>query len=285
MHSRRSQATGQVLLSLICLAAAFSALVSACSPSAPKHRAPFFDGERVFQEKSIGSFGVRGTYKVALTFDDGPAPGVTDALLDLLKAERVRATFFLVGDHVRANPELVKRIRLEGHVLGNHSTTHQKLTLPEYLAEPARVVSEISETHDLLQPLFSGQKRPYFRAPFGAWKAQHAAVLNAYPALRTYVGPIFWTSGGELKKGENGKVETAADWACWLAKNNVSVDDCADGYMNEIESDGGGVTLMHDTDPRTVELAKKIITRLKEREYTFVTLEDLAILDQYDSAP
>jgi len=61
---------------------------------------------------------------VALTFDDGPQPGSTDRILDLLGELGVKATFFCVGKNVRAHPELVLRIRDEGHALGSHSFTH-----------------------------------------------------------------------------------------------------------------------------------------------------------------
>ena len=61
---------------------------------------------------------------VALTFDDGPDPASTPALLDLLKSRGARATFFVVGERVRAHPELVRRCHAEGHELGNHSHSH-----------------------------------------------------------------------------------------------------------------------------------------------------------------
>lgn len=66
----------------------------------------------------------RAGRRVALTFDDGPDPQRTPAVLDLLARQGVRATFFVVGARAEAHPELVRRMVAEGHVVGNHSYTH-----------------------------------------------------------------------------------------------------------------------------------------------------------------
>ncbi|HLQ38804.1 MAG TPA: polysaccharide deacetylase family protein, partial [Planctomycetota bacterium] len=70
---------------------------------------------------------------VALTFDDGPDPATTPRLLDLLREHRARATFCCIGERVRAAPAIVRRIRDEGHVLGNHSDQHSSFS-PFYFA-------------------------------------------------------------------------------------------------------------------------------------------------------
>lgn len=61
---------------------------------------------------------------VYLTFDDGPVPGVTDVILDMLKAQSIKATFFCIGDNVQKHPELFNRIKNEGHAIGNHTYHH-----------------------------------------------------------------------------------------------------------------------------------------------------------------
>src|ERR1700730_3987954 len=65
---------------------------------------------------------------IALTFDDGPNPAITPALLDLLDGHNARATFFLIGRHVRASPGLAREIAKRGHTVGNHTDTHPALT-------------------------------------------------------------------------------------------------------------------------------------------------------------
>jgi peptidoglycan/xylan/chitin deacetylase (PgdA/CDA1 family) len=97
-----------------------------------------------------------------LTFDDGPHPGHTDRVLDLLQANAARASFFLLGQQVEREPALVRRIVAEGHLLGNHSFDHPsfpRLTLADQLAQ-------IERTDRVLAP-FDGQPHHRFRPPSG----------------------------------------------------------------------------------------------------------------------
>ena len=66
---------------------------------------------------------------IALTFDDGPNPAITPELLDLLERYGAKATFFLIGERVRAFPALAREIAVRGHAIGNHTETHRALTL------------------------------------------------------------------------------------------------------------------------------------------------------------
>src|ERR1700724_4468893 len=89
---------------------------------------------------------VDGTY-VAMTFDDGPSPGTTTRLLDILKQRNIKATFFMIGQNAERNPEIVKRILADGHEMGNHSWTHPQLAkLPD-----DRVTEEITKTQNAIQ--------------------------------------------------------------------------------------------------------------------------------------
>jgi peptidoglycan/xylan/chitin deacetylase (PgdA/CDA1 family) len=272
------------LTALICMAATVSLLSSACSP---QHQSGMTsDGQpnsddRIFQKSNITKFELKYSYKVALTFDDGPDGKVTEPLLDLLAREHVRATFFLVGAHIPGKEHLLMRMRREGHIIGNHAKTHPDLSRLEFVNNPEKVVQEIGDTHKLLKPFLDRQKNYYFRAPYGAWKSGHAEALNAYPELAKYIGPIYWTAGGELKLDSAGQPLTSADWACWSPKNGISVASCADGYMHEIEQAGGGVVLMHDNSMNTLALAEELITRLKDLGYAFVTLDDMQTLEKY----
>jgi len=102
---------------------------------------------------------------VALTFDDGPNPPDTVALLDVLAREQVRAVFFLVGDQVEAHPELVRRIVGDGHTLGNHSFHHDDLE--EW--EPDAVRADLERTLGAIRAAVPEADVPFFRAPFGHW--------------------------------------------------------------------------------------------------------------------
>lgn len=99
---------------------------------------------------------------VALTLDDGPGDGIVDSLIDVLRAHRARATFFLTGRELAESPEAGAKLVAAGHELGNHSYTHPHF----FLLSPTRVREEVERTDALLRA--AGQRGPiYFRPPFG----------------------------------------------------------------------------------------------------------------------
>jgi peptidoglycan-N-acetylglucosamine deacetylase len=106
--------------------------------------------------------GPRGVRSLALTFDDGPDPVHTPAVLERLRARGVRATFFVVGRRAEAHPALVSRIVDEGHELGHHSWTHG---LPEETSALS-LVSEARRTSALLERI-AGRRPTFFRPPHG----------------------------------------------------------------------------------------------------------------------
>lgn len=100
---------------------------------------------------------------LALTFDDGPNPAATPQLLDMLAAAEVRATFFLIGNYVRREPVLARRIATAGHLVGNHTMTHPWLAWQS----AARVREEIAGCNALLEDTLGAPIR-FFRPPHGA---------------------------------------------------------------------------------------------------------------------
>ena len=116
------------------------------------------------QSTLLGPAQVRGgdPSVVLLTFDDGPSVPYTGQVLDILRAHGVKATFFLCGASAERYPELVRRIRDEGHEIGNHTWSHPYL----YLASRAMMAAEIDRTQDLLEKI-TGARPIWFRPPFG----------------------------------------------------------------------------------------------------------------------
>jgi hypothetical protein len=88
--------------------------------------AAYWPGSRIFGRALVAP---RRPGELALTFDDGPNPAFTPRLLDVLASHDVRATFFMVGSHAQAEPELVRRIVAAGHLIGNHSWSHPNLAI------------------------------------------------------------------------------------------------------------------------------------------------------------
>jgi peptidoglycan-N-acetylglucosamine deacetylase len=106
--------------------------------------------------------GPAGKKRIALTFDDGPTPPVTDQILDILSAYHVTATFFVNGKLVDRFPECLRRIQQAHHSIGNHTYTHLFL----YLKSRRRIAREIDRTQDAIERV-TGARPELFRCPYG----------------------------------------------------------------------------------------------------------------------
>lgn len=181
--------------------------------------------------------------EVALTFDDGPSPKYTPLLLDGLKERNVRATFFLLGQNVKENQELVQRMQAEGHLLGNHTYNHVQLNkIPETTAR-----QEILKTNNEIYEA-TGKYPEYMRPPYGAWKKNMELCVEMLP--------VFWD----------------IDTLDWKSQNVDAILKAAGE-----EPEDGSIILMHDEYQTSVEAALLIIDRLKEKGYEFVTVDELIV--------
>lgn len=123
-------------------------------------------GVAIPQFRLFGNFICRGSgakKRVALTFDDGPDPRSTPQLLKLLRKQTIPATFFCIGKHVAANPELAAQIVREGHLLENHSYAHSHFT---NFYSTARLQIELAQTQMVIEKA-TGSAAKYFRPPVG----------------------------------------------------------------------------------------------------------------------
>ncbi|MGW6573087.1 polysaccharide deacetylase family protein [Streptomyces sp. NPDC054945] len=130
---------------------------------------------------------------MVLTFDDGPDPRYTPAILDTLARYGVRAMFFVCGEMATENRNLLRRMVDEGHVIGNHTWTHP--LIPQ-LSRPA-LASEIGRTSEVVQQAV-GEAPLWFRAPYGAWNRaafEIGAELGMEPLAWT-VDSLDWTEPG-----------------------------------------------------------------------------------------
>lgn len=235
-----------------------------------------------FQKSNIRAFELQNTQKLSLTFDDGPSDH-TDVLLDLLAVFDIKATFFINGKNVSGVERdqrlaTLQRMYDEGHIVANHSQEHLHMGRGMSKAELRR---QVRATHEVIQD-FVGEHRLYFRAPYGEWAFLNAGVLNQDAELRRYIGPVFWTVGGQIRYADDGQLAGAADWDCW--GRQWSVAECADGYLAEIRAQQGGVVLMHDVTAETVDLVSVLLSALIDEGYTFITLDDVTALDQFETA-
>jgi peptidoglycan-N-acetylglucosamine deacetylase len=185
--------------------------------------------------------------ELVLTFDDGPWPGTTPKVLDALKHECVRATFFLLGRNVEAHPGIARRALAEGHSLGHHTFTHPLLAR----MAPAKAEAEINR--GIAQDEFAlyGQRRsepttPFFRFP---GFAASGALLDRLQARHIVVfGADVW----------------ASDWLPMSPNQELQL------ILARIEHAGGGIVLLHDTKSQTAQMLPAFLRELKRRGYRIV---------------
>jgi peptidoglycan/xylan/chitin deacetylase (PgdA/CDA1 family) len=174
--------------------------------------------------------------EVLLTFDDGPHPQQTPQLLDALKKHGVKAVFFVIGDHVKNHPALLKRIIDEGHLIGNHTMTHPVASF--WIAGPWRIYSEIQRCQETITSL-TGQQPQMFRPPVG----HYAFFLT--PLLR-YLGLVCCAWSRRAFDGVDRDVERT----------------CA-RLMHTIQP--GDILVMHESNPNIVTLIHEVMDGLKQR--------------------
>ncbi len=181
---------------------------------------------------------------VALTFDDGPGPE-TPKLLDTLVKEKVPATFFLVGTMIRQHPEVAKRIATTpGMTVANHTISHPMLT--RIAASKAR--QEIVDNTKLITKV-TGVKPHYLRPPYGL----HNAAVDAV-AGKQGQAVVLWSAG-------------ALDWQYNKPAKIVEVT------LPQIAP--GAIVLAHDIHPWTIKAVPTLITKLRAKGYTLVSLDDI----------
>ena len=194
----------------------------------------------------------QATPLIALTFDDGPSPQLTPRVLDVLKANNVKATFFLQGSEVVKYPDLVRRIKNEGHVIGNHSWSHPDFTT--LTAEQAD--AEITRTNDAIEAI-TGAKPILFRYPYG----NESEAGNAVIRREGMWGGILWHWTAPLP----------GDFECPGAR----------GVQKYIERNtvGQALILLHDAGDtigcgvRQLDYLQKTITSLKLKGFRFGVAE------------
>ncbi|MFZ0088208.1 MAG: polysaccharide deacetylase family protein [Solirubrobacteraceae bacterium] len=195
--------------------------------------------------------------RLALTFDDGPNPGWTPALLDLLALYDARATFFLIGKWAEREPALVRRTATAGHAIGNH--THSHPTMPAHLTETIR--RELRRCRDAVEA--SGVRfstidgRALMRPPYGHRRPGTLRTLRA----EGYV-PVMWSI-------------TGFDWRARTTAQRIT--------RRCLRARDGDIILLHDgsdEEPvadrsRTLASAEAILEYYSHRGYQFVTVPEL----------
>jgi peptidoglycan-N-acetylglucosamine deacetylase len=185
--------------------------------------------------------------EVVLTFDDGPRPGTTPRVLDALKAECTRATFFLLGRNAVDHPNLARREIVEGHTVGSHTFSHPPLDRMSFAAAVAEIDHGFSGVETALYSQSSQTPRtPFFRFPGFASTPE----LLDYLEKRGIVvfGADLW----------------ASDW------NPQSPDQQLQLVLRRLEALRGGIVLFHDTRAQTASMLPEFLRALKNGGYKVV---------------
>jgi cellulose synthase/poly-beta-1,6-N-acetylglucosamine synthase-like glycosyltransferase/peptidoglycan/xylan/chitin deacetylase (PgdA/CDA1 family)/spore germination protein YaaH len=207
---------------------------------------------------------------LALTFDDGPDPAYTPAILDILKAKNVKATFFIIGANAEAHPALLQRIIAEGHEVGNHTFTHPNLA--ETAPEADKL--EYNATQKLFEAL-TGRRMVLFRPPY---------LGDAEPVNKDELIPVqIAQDQGYLTIGVH---VDPFDW------QQPSLDEMMQRIMHSVDDPNsemrGNIILLHDSGgdrSKTVELLPGLIDQLRAKGYKFVPVSELAGLTRDQAMP
>jgi peptidoglycan-N-acetylglucosamine deacetylase len=202
-------------------------------------------GEDLFDEKNRILFnGNRSRKEIALTIDDGPHTPTGDQILDILKRENVRATFFLVGQRMRERPDMVLRMVADGHELANHTQNHYRLPG----LKPDQLRREINDP-DIELFRIAGRHLELLRPPGVQYDTE---VLGAARELG------YITVAGSV---------AAMDF------QGVSEDFIVRRVVRRTSN--GSIILLHDERQETVEALPRIIAELRRQGYRFVTVGEL----------
>ena len=185
--------------------------------------------------------------ELVLTFDDGPWPGTTDRVLDALKRECVRATFFVLGRSAAANPALVRRELTEGHTVGHHTYGHPLLNRMSLAAADAEIARGVAAVERAARGGASATPAtPFFRFP---GFAASPPLLERLAARRMVVfGADLW----------------ASDW------NPMSPGQELKLILGRLGEAGRGIVLFHDTKAQTAAMLPALLRALKARGYRIV---------------
>lgn len=194
------------------------------------------------------------TKRAFLTFDDGPSE-VTNQILDTLKQEKVKATFFVLGSNVKTLPNVVKRIYDEGHYIANHGYSH---VYSKIYASPQTVLDEFNQCNDAVKEAIQVPEynSHLFRFPGGLVGGKYATIKNEANELlkQNEVMHVDWNS-------LTGDAET----------NNLSIEFELQRLRETSEGKNSLVILMHDAQAKktTADALPNIIAYLKEQGYKF----------------
>ena len=186
---------------------------------------------------------------IYLTFDAGYENGCTAQILDILKKHEVSAAFFLVGNYIEQNGDLVRRMVEEGHIVGNHTMHHYDMSK---IADEAAFTKELQDLETLFQETTGQQLQKFYRPPQGIY-----SETNLQMARKLGYHTVFWSLA-------------YVDW------NNDSQPTAEQAFSKLIPRiHNGAVVLLHSTSKTNAAILDELLTRWENMGYTFASIDTL----------
>ena len=189
--------------------------------------------------------------EIAISFDDGPSENYTQPILDVLKAEDVKATFFCIGNRIAGNESILKQVHADGHIIGNHSFSHH-FWFDLYSAK--KMQDDLKQMDSEMQRV-TGLRPKLFRPPYGVTNPNVAKAI---------------TNGAYTPVG-------------WSVRSLDTVAKDEQQLLNKINTGikPGAVFLFHDTCKITLNVLPQFIQEVKKRGYNIIPMDKLLALQPY----
>ncbi len=216
-----------------------------------EHKTPRINNDIGFELADYDAYYIGSQDQVIfLTFDEGYENGYTAEILDTLKANQVPAAFFVTGPYVTGNPELIKRMVAEGHIVGNHSKTHP--SMPSKTSDPSQFNLEINAVAKAFQDLIGKDMPLFFRPPRGEYSEKSLQMTKAL-GYKT----IFWSFA----------------YQDWLVDQQPNPDEAYQRIMQGTHN--GQIMLLHAVSSTNTQILDQVIKDIKKEGYRFAPLTEL----------
>ena len=215
-----------------------------------KEKPPVIDVNKEFLEQYDAYYlGDEENKKIYLTFDAGYENGNTEKILDILKDQQVKATFFLVGNYMEKCPEIVKRMVEEGHIVGNHTYHHKDMAT---FVEKEAFMKELTDLENYYKDITGSDMPKFYRPPQGKYTEQQLtwAKEEGYKTC-------FWSLA----------------YVDWDEKKQPTREEAMEKLTQRIHP--GSIILLHSTSSTNAEILDDIIMEWKNMGYTFGELDEL----------
>ncbi len=221
---------------------------------AKNHAVPSLNSgyKSIFEKYNCYFTGDTSSKVIYLTFDEGYEYKYTPTILDILKENNVKANFFVVKSYIKNNADLVKRMVSEGHIIGNHTTTHPNMPALYAKSGKAAVIKELTDTADYFKEV-TGQDMPkFYRPPEGVWSEATLYITNEM-GYKT----ILWSMAHR-------------DW-------DVNKQPGKEASYNFVDENyhNGAILLLHPQSQSNTEALDSIIKNLKSKGYEFKPLTEI----------